>query len=84
MSLTLEYVKSCWIKKYVAPILPWLMKVRIFNKTEKLNNAEKMNNIWTNIQSVNMSVAQHLMTHVTQEKTLNQKIFKFVEAIFFV
>ena len=44
------------------------MKVRIFNKTEKLN-AEKINNILTNSQSVHMSIAQHLMTHITQEKT---------------
>ena len=44
---------------------------RIFNKTEKLNNAEKMNNILTNSQSIHMSVAKHLMTHITQEKTLN-------------
>ena len=47
------------------------MKVKIFNKTEKLNNAEKMNNILTNSQSIHMSVAKHLMTHITQEKTLN-------------
>ena len=46
------------------------------NNSLALPNAEKMNNIWTNSQSVNMSVAQHLMTHVTQEKTLNQTIFQ--------
>ena len=39
-SLTLEYVKSCCLK-YVTPIWQWITKVKIFNKTEKLNNAEK-------------------------------------------
>ena len=29
-----------------------------------------------NSQSACMSVAQHLMTHITQEKTLNQTIFQ--------
>ena len=46
------------------------MKVRIFNKAEKLNN------ILTNSQSACMSVSQHLMTHITQEKTLNQTIIQ--------
>ena len=45
------------------------MKDRIFNMIEKLDNAEKINNILTNSQSVHMSIAQHLMTHITQEKT---------------
>ena len=43
---------------------------------EKLDNAEKINNILTNSHSVYMSVAQHLKTHITQEKTLNQTIFQ--------
>ena len=46
------------------------MKVRISNK------AEKVNNILTNSQSACMSVAQHLMTQITQENTLNQTIFQ--------
>ena len=45
------------------------MKVKIFDKAEKLNN------ISTNSQSTCMSVAQDLMAHITEEKTLNQTIF---------
>ena len=48
---------------------PWIMKVKIFDKAEKLNN------ISTNSQSACMSVAQDLMAHITEEKTLNQTIF---------
>ena len=55
---------------------PWIMKVKLFNKAEKLNNAQKLNNILTNSQSACMSVSQHLMTHITQEKTLNQTIIQ--------
>ena len=52
------------------------MKVGIFNKAEKLNYAEKWNNTSTNSKSACMSVAQYLMTHITQEKTLNQTIYQ--------
>ena len=49
----------------VGTFLVWI--VWIFNKAEKLNNAEKIDNILTNSQSAHMSVAQHLMTHNSRE-----------------